>query len=272
MTPCSHRAWTTPSGLPTCPQADYDGAPSPTIQSGNTGESTAQPRVSSIRESTCPVVFIVAEHTSFGTVRCRFRRHEARTIPIEGVPPVDHELLYGHGRAIADDLNEVVRALEDAVLVVDGDVAQVLDQVGRRPQGSQPVRELLDADGLIRDGDPECSRSRLGDPVVVHLDRAVPRIDLAGVWLRLLEDGGDHVRLTNRGDGSVSAVSEGKAEHALVSLTAPPPVDPFGEKRRPQVGGEHRSGVEQALGEPVLPRLVAGGLSACGDLRHVDDR
>src|SRR5713226_4993242 len=43
--------------------ADYDGAPSPTIQGGNTGESTAQPRVSSIRESTCPVVFIVAEQT-----------------------------------------------------------------------------------------------------------------------------------------------------------------------------------------------------------------
>ena len=53
-----------------------------------------------------------------------------RTVPIEDVPPVDDELLYGHGRAIADGLNEVVRALEDAVLVVDGDIAQVLDQVG----------------------------------------------------------------------------------------------------------------------------------------------
>lgn len=195
-----------------------------------------------------------------------------RTVPIEDVPPVDDELLYGHGRAIADGLNEVVRALEDAVLVVDGDIAQVLDQMGRLAQGSQPVRELLDADGFIRDGDPECSRNRLGDPVVVHLNRAVQRIGLAIVRLWLLEDGGDHVRLINPGDGSVTAVSERKAEHALVSPAAPPPADPFGEERRPQVRGEHRSAVEEALGEPVLARCVADGLSAGGDLRHVDDR
>ena len=38
---------------------------------------------------------------------------------------------------------------------------------------------------------------------------------------------------SNPGDGSVTAVSERKAEHALVSLAAPPPADPFGEERRP---------------------------------------
>ena len=125
---------------------------------------------------------------------------------------------------------------------------------------------------LIGDGDAECSRNRLGNPVVVHLNRAVQRIGLAIVRLRPLEDGGDHVRLINPGDGSVTAVSERKAEHALVSPAAPPPADPFGEERRSQVRGEHRSAIEQALGEPVLARCVADGLSAGGDLRHVDDR
>src|SRR6266542_4279321 len=70
MTQCSHTAWTTPCGLPTCPTQ-----PTTTVlhrllsrhpfgldQSGNIGESTTLSKVSSIRESTCPVVFIVAEH------------------------------------------------------------------------------------------------------------------------------------------------------------------------------------------------------------------
>jgi hypothetical protein len=44
--------------------ADYDGAPSPTIQGRNTGESTTQSRVSSIRESTCPAKPIDVKHGS----------------------------------------------------------------------------------------------------------------------------------------------------------------------------------------------------------------
>jgi len=70
--------------------------------------------------------------------------------------------------------------------------------------------------------------------------------------LRVLEDGGDHIRLINRSDGSMTAVPERQAQDALIALPAPPRADPFGEERRPQVGGEHRSAVEQALSQPVL--------------------
>ena len=43
------------------------------------------------------------------------------------------------------------------------------------------------------------------------------------VRLRVLEDGGGHVRLINPGDGSVTAVSERETEHAVVFLAAPQP-------------------------------------------------
>jgi hypothetical protein len=84
-----------------------------------------------------------------GPQSARRRWHEARAVLIESVFPVGDEFLDGHGSASADDLNEVVRAREDAVLVVGGDIAQVLDQMGRPAQGSQPGGELLDADAFL---------------------------------------------------------------------------------------------------------------------------
>lgn len=40
-----------------------------------------------------------------------------------------HVVLDGHRRPVADDLDEVVGSGEDPVLVVDGDIAEVLDEV-----------------------------------------------------------------------------------------------------------------------------------------------
>jgi hypothetical protein len=105
------------------------------------------------------------------------------------------------------------------------------------------------------DGNPNCSRNRLGDLVVVHLDRAIQGINLAIARLRVLEDGSDHIRLVDPGDESVTTAFERETDYAPVSLTAPLPVDPFGEQRRPQVGGEHRSAVEQ-----VSRRASAGAM------------
>ena len=40
-----------------------------------------------------------------------------------------HVVFDGHRRPVADDLDEVVGSGEDPVLVVDGDTAEVLDEV-----------------------------------------------------------------------------------------------------------------------------------------------
>src|SRR4029077_15960 len=84
-------------------------------------------------------------------------------VSLEKMPPIVDELLHGHGRAVADDLDEVVRAPEDAVLVVDGNVAQMLDQVRGHPHRGHAVGELLDADGLVPHRDSERAGGSCGD-------------------------------------------------------------------------------------------------------------
>lgn len=58
---------------------------------------------------------------------------------------------------------------------------------------------------------------------------------------------------------------------ALAVAQLPPRREPLGEERRPQVRREQASPVQQALGEPVLPRRVALRLAARRDLGHADD-
>src|SRR5260221_7674403 len=92
---------------------------------------------------------------------------------------------------------------------------------GDMPRGGQAGGELLDTDGVVGDRDPQRPRDRFGDAVVVHLDRAVQGIGLAVVWLGVLQDARDHIRLVYAGDGSVTAGSEGEPQDAMISLPAP---------------------------------------------------
>jgi hypothetical protein len=86
--------------------------------------------------------------------------YEPRAVPIEEVPSADDELLHGHGRAIVGDVNRVSchgRRRSGSRC----DIAQVLDQMGGLIQGSQSVGELLDADGLVADGNPSARETAL---------------------------------------------------------------------------------------------------------------
>src|SRR5260221_13267382 len=94
-----------------------------------------------------------------------------RAVSLEGVFPAGYEVRDGRGRAVADDLDEVVGSGEDAVLVVDGDVADVLDEVRGPAAGGQAGGELVDADGIVGHRDAQRPRDRFGDAVVVHLGR-----------------------------------------------------------------------------------------------------
>jgi hypothetical protein len=51
---------------------------------------------------------------------------------------------------------------------------------------------------------------------VVHLDRAVERVDLAVVRFRIFQDGGDDVGLVLSSDWRVATISERKSQNTLV--------------------------------------------------------
>jgi hypothetical protein len=73
-----------------------------------------------------------------GPRSARLGRNEVRAVPVEDLLPADDESRDGHNSSVADDLNEVVRPREDAVLVIDGDIAQMLDQMDDLPTDDSP--------------------------------------------------------------------------------------------------------------------------------------
>jgi hypothetical protein len=198
--------------------------------------------------------------------------------PGDGVAPIlterflvgVHVVLDGHRRPVANDLDEVVGSGEDPVLVVDGNIAEVLDKVRWESLCLQALCERGDLERFIPHRDAEGLRDRVSDLVVVHLDRTVERVDLAVVRFRIFQDGGDDVGLVLTGDRRVATISERKSQNTLVATVIPIPVQPFGEERRPQMGRLHRGTVQQAFANPVLAGGVAIRLTAGGDLGHID--
>ena len=149
---------------------------------------------------------------------------------------------------------------EDTVLVVDGDIAEVLDEM-RGPAGrGQAGGELLDADGVVGSpGSPAPGRQRrrcrsgpsrpgrTGDRPGGRAARSSPG------WPRSHTTG--RPRRQERGGRF-----RREPQHAMIPVLAPGQDHPFGEERRLQVRGQHRAAVEQALGQPVLTGPIAGGL------------
>src|SRR5262245_27636726 len=101
---------------------------------------------------------------------------------------------------------------------------------------------------------------------MVHLDRAIERVDLAVVRFRVFQDGGDDVVLVFSSDRRVATLSERKSQNTLVTTVTPGPVQPFGEERRPQVRRPQGGAVQQAFANPVVACGVAVRLAACGNL------
>src|SRR6267142_3665538 len=105
------------------------------------------------------------------------------------------KLLQRHRRPAAELLDEVVRALENPVLVVDRDLPQVLEKElvalgGGLPDALQGRLQLLKIDLLVLDALPQhLAQDLRGLPVRVF-DRAEERVDLAAVRRGVFEDAG----------------------------------------------------------------------------------
>lgn len=114
------------------------------------------------------------------------RRDGVRAVPGVGLGREADESLDGQGSGAADDLDEVVRAWEDAVAVVDGDVGEMLDEVislaERLERLGDPDRVLPDLkDQLAGEGFrdavvvlPVLAVQRVGGPPVVRLGVSAP--------------------------------------------------------------------------------------------------
>ena len=67
-----------------------------------------------------------------------------------------HVVLDCHRRPVADDLDEIVGSAEDPILVIEGDIADVLDEVRGESLCFQPFRERGDLERFIPHGNAEC--------------------------------------------------------------------------------------------------------------------
>src|ERR1700722_11565703 len=186
---------------------------------------------------------------------------------------IGDEFLHRRGLLAADSFDQVVVAREDSVLVVDGDVAQMLRQELGKALGFDAFDPRRDVGGLVAHGPSQRFGDGVGDLVVVHLDRAEQWVNLAGVVVGVLKDRRDHPSLVFGRDRGVAPVAEGEPQHALLA-------DPFGaengeplsEIRWAQMCHRDRRPVQDPLSQPVDARRVACGTAAGRDLRHVDDR
>src|SRR5712671_6755663 len=84
----------------------------------------------------------------------------------EGVPMQSHELLNSH-RALAGDFgDDAVFAGEDAVLIIEGDGAEMLDQELRPAIFFQALAISLDRARTVGDGATEDAADCLGDALL----------------------------------------------------------------------------------------------------------
>src|SRR5271170_8457873 len=127
------------------------------------------------------------------------------------------EFLHRRGLLSADSFNQVVVAREDSVLVVDGDVAQVLRQELGKTLGFDACDPRWDFYGLVAHGPSQRFGDGVGDLVVIHLDRAEQWVNLAGVLVGVLQDRRDHPSLVFSGDRGVASVAEGEPQYALLA-------------------------------------------------------
>src|SRR5260370_10429653 len=189
---------------------------------------------------------------------------------------------------------EVVRAGEDPVLVVDGDLAQVLDNEriarpavwclfklsvqrsgvvsGRRllPSVGHHLEHGLNAHLLVLDFYSEHAAENIGDPLVGELYRTVQRVSLAAVRTGVFQNPHDNAGLVLSGNWCMTAGAQPHVEqpgtdhgreiqHALCEI------------RWPQVDDREARPVEDTLGYPVLLCGMTLCVLAGGDLRHVHD-
>src|SRR5262249_9318345 len=132
---------------------------------------------------------------------------------IEGRAMLLDERLEGHRGMAAELLDKVIRACEDAVLVVDRDLFQMLNEEGiaRGPcasllavevpggcslgrflaTGRKDLQEGVEADLLVFDALPQRPAQDLRDLLVGVFDRAEKRVHPTFVRRRIFEDAGD---------------------------------------------------------------------------------
>src|SRR5262245_35637544 len=129
---------------------------------------------------------------------------------LEGRTMLLDERLERHGRASSKLLDQVVRASEDAILVVDRDLSEMLEEEGILAARILPARlqgpaELLEVHLPVLDLLAEYPAQYLRRLAVRVFDRTEEGIDLPLVGGGVLEDAGDDAALVLGGDRGVLA-------------------------------------------------------------------
>src|SRR5262245_385158 len=172
------------------------------------------------------------------------------------------ERLERRGRTATEPLDQVIRAREDAVLMIDGDLPQVLEEevidgpAYCLPAGLERLLEVLEGDLLVLNRPAKDPAQDLRGLLVRVFDRAEQGIDLPLVGGGVLEDAGDDAAPVLGGDRGVLAGAERHVEHAGLDHRGEVQ-QPLREVGRPDVDDRQPRPVEDPLGEPVVGRSVA---------------
>src|SRR6516162_4130209 len=126
---------------------------------------------------------------------------------VEGGPVQGHELLHGHRPLTGNCGDDLVFAREDAVLVVEGDGAEMLDHKLRQSGLLLTLAILRDGQWPVGDHSAQHFADGGGDAGLIQLDRAVKSVGLAQMSGRLSEDGCNEPSLVLRRDRSVASLA-----------------------------------------------------------------
>jgi hypothetical protein len=126
------------------------------------------------------------------------------------------EVLHGHGRHAGHLGNDLVGAREDAVLIVDRNRAEMLDQKRGQAEFFEALAILGDGEWLIADLSAEHVADGGGDAWLVQLGWAMERVGLTDMRGRLYQDRSDQTCLIFGRDRGMASSAIGEIDDALL--------------------------------------------------------
>src|SRR6202048_4283705 len=133
----------------------------------------------------------------------------------EGFSVRSYEILHGHRRLTGQFGDELVFTREEAVLIVEGDGAEVLDHELRQACLLETLPILRNGQRLVADLSAQHLGDGRGNSGLIQLSRSAEGICLPDMSGRLCQDGRDNPRLVLRSNWSMASVAIWQIDDAI---------------------------------------------------------
>jgi hypothetical protein len=185
-----------------------------------------------------------------------------------------NELLNGHRVSSAYGQNEVAHAGEDSVLMVDGNLAEMLYKIRTAWASrtcSPELVEFVDRDLLILDIAVQSTADFDGNFRLGQFNGPEEGVGFARMRGWVFEHGDDDASLVFSSNRGMTPCGAKRRQHLALADRGREIEEPFREIRWPDVACGNSRPIEDPLREPVLPSGMAFGIPASRYLRHIYD-